>query len=199
MAMWCVVLEYLPESTPGCPTFVDDTEWHPLLDGEAYFALLDERARKLGLNISDAEIVKRITTNPAFLSPTGQFDRPRFEAILRQNGYSEARFIAEERRQMLRRQLGASVVLGPNVPNMLIEAVNRYQNEQRSIEYVLLDRAHAGEIAEPTPDPFGPRNCGHSPSARTAGSSERNTTIHKTQESFIGRRLLYRQISLRLC
>lgn len=53
---------------------------------------------------------------------------------------------------MLRRQLGASIVLGPNVPNMLIEAANRYQNEQRAIEYVLVDRAHAGELPEPTPE-----------------------------------------------
>jgi peptidyl-prolyl cis-trans isomerase D len=112
--------------------------------------LLDERARQLGLNISDAEIVKRITTNPAFLTPTGQFDRLRFEQVLRQNGFTEARFIAEERRQVLRRQLGATIVSGPNAPKMLIEAINRYQNEQRDIEYVLLDHAQAGEMAPPT-------------------------------------------------
>ncbi len=48
MAMWAVVLEYFPESTPECPTFLDDTEWHPLLDGEAYFARLDEMVADLG-------------------------------------------------------------------------------------------------------------------------------------------------------
>jgi peptidyl-prolyl cis-trans isomerase D len=114
--------------------------------------LLDERARKLGLNISDAEIIRRITTNPAFLGPSGQFDRPRFEALLRQNGFTEARFVAEERRQVLRRELGTTVAGGPNVPNLLMEAVNRYQNEQRAIEYVLVDQSHAGEIAAPTPE-----------------------------------------------
>ena len=114
--------------------------------------LLDERARKLGLNISDADIVKRITTNPAFQGPTGQFDRARFEQLLRQEGFSEARFMVEERRRMLRRQLGGTVVGGQNVPKLLIEAVNRYQNEQRAIEYVLFDRTHAGEIPPPTPE-----------------------------------------------
>jgi peptidyl-prolyl cis-trans isomerase D len=114
--------------------------------------LLDERARKLGLNISDADIVKRITSNPAFQGPTGQFDRARFEQLLRQNGFTEGRFLQEERRQMLRRQLGGTVVLGQNVPKLLLEAVNRFQNEQRAIEYVLIDRAHAGELAEPTPE-----------------------------------------------
>lgn len=28
---------YLVPSSPDCPTFVDDTEWHPLLDGATYF------------------------------------------------------------------------------------------------------------------------------------------------------------------
>ncbi len=34
----------------------------------------------------------------------------------------------------------------------MVEALNRYQNEQRSIEYVLLDRALAGDIASPPPE-----------------------------------------------
>src|SRR6185295_10874613 len=37
-------------------------------------------------------------------------------------------------------------------PKAAIEATNRYQNEQRSIEYLLLDRGQAGEIPEPTPE-----------------------------------------------
>ena len=48
---------------------------------------LDERARVLGLNLSDAEVAKQITTDPAFLGPNGQFDRVRFEQIIRQAGY----------------------------------------------------------------------------------------------------------------
>jgi peptidyl-prolyl cis-trans isomerase D len=38
------------------------------------------------------------------------------------------------------------------VPQTLLDAVNRYQNEQRSIEYVVLGRAQAGDIAAPTPE-----------------------------------------------
>ena len=34
----------------------------------------------------------------------------------------------------------------------MIEAANRYQNEQRAIEYLLLDRSRAGEIEAPTPE-----------------------------------------------
>ncbi len=113
---------------------------------------LDERARALGLNVSDAEVVQRITTDPAFLGPNGQFDRFRFEQIIRQAGYTEARFIAEQRRQMLRRQLATTIVSGSVVSKAMIEAANRYQNEQRSIEYLLVDRSLAGEVPSPTPE-----------------------------------------------
>ena len=61
--------------------------------------LLDDRARKLGLNLSDAEVARAITTDPAFQGPNGQFDRFRFEQLIRQAGYTEARFVAERRRR----------------------------------------------------------------------------------------------------
>jgi len=114
--------------------------------------LLDDRARKLGLNLSDAEVARAITTDPSFLGPNGQFDRFRFEQLIRQAGYTEARFVAERRREMIRRQLQSTVASGLMVPGAWVEAANRYRNEERAIEYVLLDRAHAGEIPAPTPE-----------------------------------------------
>ena len=114
--------------------------------------LLDERARKLGLNVSDAEVSRRITTDPAFHGPNGQFDRFRFEQMIRSAGYTEARFVAERRREMLRNQLQQTVTSGLSVPNAWVDAANRYRNEERSIEYVLLDRAQAGELPAPTPE-----------------------------------------------
>ena len=111
--------------------------------------LLDERAHALGLALSDAEVAKQITKDPAFQGLNGQFDRSRFEQIIRNAGYTEARFVAEQRRQLLRRELAGTIASGLSVPRTLVEAANRYQNEQRSIEYVLLDRALAGEVAPP--------------------------------------------------
>ncbi len=112
--------------------------------------VLDEAAKKLGLTLSDAEVAKQITTDPAFRGPNGQFDRFRFEQTIRNAGYTEARFVAEQRRRLLRRQLASTMSSGLTAPKALVEAANRYQNEQRTIEYVLLDRARAGEIPEPT-------------------------------------------------
>jgi peptidyl-prolyl cis-trans isomerase D len=113
---------------------------------------LDERARALRLGITDAEISRRITTNPAFRGPSGQFDRGRFADIIRQMGYTEARFVAEQRRELVRRQLEDTIRGAAVLPQAAVEAANRYQNEQRSIDYVLLERAKAGEVAPPAPE-----------------------------------------------
>lgn len=113
---------------------------------------LDERARELGLNMPEEEIAKLITQDPAFRGLTGRFEHSRFLQIIRQAGYTEARYIAEQRRLMLRQQLTGAVSGEITPPNALIEAYNRYQNETRSIEYVLLDRAQAGDIPPPAPE-----------------------------------------------
>jgi len=71
--------------------------------------VLDETAHKLGLNISDVEVAKQIKTDPAFAGPGGQFDRLQFEQIIRNNGYTEARYVAEQRRRLIRRQLSGTI------------------------------------------------------------------------------------------
>jgi peptidyl-prolyl cis-trans isomerase D len=114
--------------------------------------LLDERARQLGLAISDAEVSRYITNDPTFRGPNGQFDRFRFEQIIRNAGYTEARYVAEQRRRLLRLELINTIAQGLNAPKALVAATERYQNEQRSIEYVLLDRAQAGDIPAPPPE-----------------------------------------------
>jgi len=114
--------------------------------------LLDERARALGLALSDAEVAKLITNDPGFRGANGEFDRFRFEQTIRNAGYTEPRYVAEQRRQALRRELAGTIASGLDAPKAMVEALNRYQNERRSIEYVLLDRALAGDIASPPPE-----------------------------------------------
>ena len=113
---------------------------------------LDERARTLRLGLSDAEIARRITSQPSFQTPTGQFDAVRFQAVIRQAGYTEQRFVAEQRRTTARNQLSGTVTAGPLVPQAAIEAMDRYQNEQRAAEYVLFGHAQAGDVPAPTPE-----------------------------------------------
>src|SRR5262245_24211850 len=111
---------------------------------------LDERARQLRLGLSDAEIGKKITEDPAFRGFSGQFDRSRFEQMIRAAGYSEPRYVVEQRRASLRRQLADTISGEVSAPAAMSDVVNRYQGEQRSIEYVVIDRSKAGDIPAPT-------------------------------------------------
>jgi peptidyl-prolyl cis-trans isomerase D len=113
---------------------------------------LDQRVRQMRLAISDAEIARRITTNPLFRTPTGTFDRARFEYLLRNAGYSEQRFVAEQRQVTLRQQILGSLTAELQAPKAWLEAINRFQNEERSIAYVVLGPAQAGDIPQPTPE-----------------------------------------------
>lgn len=113
-------------------------------------AVLDERARAMRLGLSDAEVARQVMDSPAFKGITGQFDRARFEATIRNNGYSEARFFAEERRNMVRQQLIGTIGGEAVVPKAALELFNRFQNEERTIDYVTLGPEHAGDVPQPS-------------------------------------------------
>ena len=93
-----------------------------------------------------------IYNDPNFKGVAGNFDPARFQATIRQFGFTEQRYIAEQRRVSLRRQIAGTVTAGLEPPKVLIDALSRFQNEQRTIEYVKLDAAQAGTIDPPSPE-----------------------------------------------
>ena len=115
-------------------------------------AALDEEARRMGLGLSEAEIMRHDLQRSELQGLGGQFDPARFQAAIRQFGYTEQRYIAEQRRVSLRRQIAGTVSAGFEPPKLLIEALTRFQNEQRSIDYIKLDAAQAGTIDPPSPE-----------------------------------------------
>ena len=116
---------------------------------------LDEQSKALHLGISNAEIASRITNDPTFRGINGAFDRNRFEQVIRDAGFTETRFVEEQRRVILRRQIALSVGGDFVVPATAMKAVNQYQNEKRAIAYLVLGTAQAGEIPSPTPEVLG--------------------------------------------
>jgi peptidyl-prolyl cis-trans isomerase D len=113
-------------------------------------AALDEEARRLGLGQSDAETMRMIFSDPNFRGVGGAFDPARFQATIRQFGFSEQRYVADQRRVSLRRQIAGTISAGLEPPKLMIQALSRFQSEQRSIEYVKLDAAQAGTIDQPS-------------------------------------------------
>ncbi len=115
-------------------------------------AALDEEARRLGLAMSDDETRRTILSDPNFKGPDGKFDPARFQAAIRQFGYAEARYVADQRRVSMRRQIAGAVSSGLTPPKVMIDALSNFQNEQRSVEYVKLDASQAGTIDPPSPE-----------------------------------------------
>ena len=115
-------------------------------------AALDEETQRLGLAMSDEETRRTILSDPNFRGPDGKFDPARFQAAIRQFGYAEARYVADQRRVSMRRQIAGAVSSGLTLPKVMIDALSNFQNEQRTIEYVKLDASQAGTIDPPSPE-----------------------------------------------
>ena len=115
-------------------------------------AALDEEARRMGLAQSQEETMRLIYNDPNFQGLGGKFDPQRFQATIRQFGYTEQRYLNEQRRVGLRRQIAGTVSAGLEPPKVLVDALTRFQNEQRSMEFVKLDAAQAGTIDPPSPE-----------------------------------------------
>jgi peptidyl-prolyl cis-trans isomerase D len=113
---------------------------------------LDQKAKALGLAISDEQVSKLTREENVFKGPSGQYDHDRFRQIVRDAGYTERSFMQEQRGSYLRKELTDSVVAGLETPRIVLEALHRFRNEARDVDYFLLPNASVGEIAAPSPE-----------------------------------------------
>ncbi|GLI93142.1 SurA N-terminal domain-containing protein [Methylocystis echinoides] len=110
---------------------------------------LDQKAHNLGLATSDETAQRLIATEKAFQTD-GKFDAEKFKAIARDAGYTERSFLADQKAAYLRKALTDIVVTGVEPPKLMVEAIHRFRNEARSVDYFVLPIAAAGEAAKPT-------------------------------------------------
>jgi peptidyl-prolyl cis-trans isomerase D len=113
---------------------------------------IDQFAQKMGLGLASDEIARHITTDPRLQDEHGQFDSARFQMLLQNMGTNEQAFIAQQRQNVLRRQLVDTVSGDITPPQTWFDAINQFQNQERSIRYVLLGPTQAGDMPHPTDD-----------------------------------------------
>ncbi len=101
-------------------------------------AALDGEAHKMKLAISDQQVAGAIQADKIFHDSQGRFDPARFRDVLRDNGLSEAGYVASERQSFLRRALADTVTWNVTPPNALKDAAFRHRNEQRDARYFVL-------------------------------------------------------------
>lgn len=116
-------------------------------------ATLEQEANRLGLAVGDQEIAESIRNNPAYRRPgANAFDPAYFEQLLRSNGLTEQRFVEMEKRRALRDQVLQSFGSGLTVPQALVDAVHRYESEERNVSYLLVTPQTIGARPAPTED-----------------------------------------------
>ena len=113
-------------------------------------AAVDSHAKDLRLGVSDKALLEAIMKDPAFQDSTGNFSAIAFQQALRNLSLSEQGYLASERERNLRRQLLATIGKTPVASQVFLNALNNYNNETRSLRYVVVPESAAGTVAEPT-------------------------------------------------
>jgi peptidyl-prolyl cis-trans isomerase D len=112
-------------------------------------AAIDNHTRELRLSLSEQGIADIIRDDPAFHGPNGQFSRTAFQAYLRQNGYSEGRYLYDRRKEEVRDQLTDTLLGGLAPPQLVLDLLHRYREETRVIAHFTPDYDKMVKVAEP--------------------------------------------------
>ena len=113
-------------------------------------AALDNKVAEMGVTTPDAAVRQAVFDIPAFRGRNGAFDRATFEAVLRNNGLTEQRFLDLMRSDLGQKQVLEAIRSSMTPPDTLTQAVFAFQREQRVAEAVELPFASAKVPAPPT-------------------------------------------------
>lgn len=109
---------------------------------------LNETARLYGLGLPEDKLAAIVTSDQAFAGNDGKFDRQRFNDIIRQAGYTEQRFLNEQRSVALRQQIAQAIAGVPHAPAIIRNALDRYAHEERKIRYFAFGESELDPIAK---------------------------------------------------
>lgn len=123
------------------------------LNGMVERAALDAKAERLGLATTDETLAEALRAETAFHNPvTGEFERDVYRERLFGAGLTVSDFEREVRKDLRRAQLVGSVAASVVVDDALVEAIYRRQAERRSISFLMVQPAAAGDPPTPTED-----------------------------------------------
>ena len=137
-------------------------------------AAVDTHARALGLGISDTALLEDIMKDSNFKDAAGNFSPAAFQQALQSIGMTEQGYLASLRERNLRRQILSTVGQVVSSPSMLIDALNTFNGETRTLRYVLVPASVAGTIPDPTEEELKAYYDNHQSKVHPAGISARS-------------------------
>lgn len=120
-----------------------------LVDQAESKGLLQAYGEKLGIDVPQSAAIQMIESDPDFANQTGQFDRTRFEYVLRQLGQTEAQYVETIRGQLRANQILVAMMGGIHAPEPLVRAVYLYTQEQRTAEILTIPTASITDAGTP--------------------------------------------------
>lgn len=117
-------------------------------------AAIELHARELGVTVTD-DLIGRVIRggNPEIVSKDGKIDMNKYIEIVRQSGaHSLREYESHQKRALTRQQLTETVGAGPAPQQFLIDALYRFRNETRVIEFIAPDFSKLVTVAEPAED-----------------------------------------------
>jgi peptidyl-prolyl cis-trans isomerase D len=124
---------------------------HRTLDQMIGQAVMAQEVRKLRVVTPDAVLVSSIHGMAAFKGKDGQFDRTMFESVLRNNGYTEERFLAALRSDIDQRQILSAADSTVAAPDAEVKPLYRSEFQKRSADMAFFPISSAAAV--PPPDP----------------------------------------------
>jgi peptidyl-prolyl cis-trans isomerase D len=112
-------------------------------------AALRQEMRRLRIDVPDDAVRAATVAMPAFHDPSGQFSPQVFQAVLANNGLTEARFAELMRVEIGQRQVLETLAAGGQAPRAEAAPIFTQQFEKRSADTV--EFPFAAEPAAPTP------------------------------------------------
>lgn len=113
-------------------------------------ALLDQEARRLGIEVGPELIREQMRREPAFRDSTGAFSPMAFSTALRNASLSEGDFVRMVRQGIDRDMVAGSVEVGASMPKALVNAIERYRGERRVAEMVVILHSSIADLPQPT-------------------------------------------------
>jgi peptidyl-prolyl cis-trans isomerase D len=112
-----------------------------ILDSLVMRSVTIAEAKRLGLDVSDAEIEQKILSNPVFLENGAFIGQARYQSILLQNNITVDEFESSVRDELLAEKLRSFVTAGVVVSDQEVEREYRRANEKARVDYFVIDPA----------------------------------------------------------
>jgi peptidyl-prolyl cis-trans isomerase D len=100
-----------------------------------------EEAKRLGLNVTPAEVEQRILENPVFRENGAFIGRARYQAILSQNNLSVEDFETGVANEIMKDKLRSFISASVNVSDKDVEEEYKRRNEKAKLNYFVIDAA----------------------------------------------------------